>query len=223
MYTKDDEIYDFDDFEWIGEGRCANIYRLDDIVLKKYKLDCSYRYFLSKNVFERLKKIHLPNIVTLLEYYYSYPGRLYHMLPFDGYTMKYVDSKDLNILYESTNYLLETITSLEKTCFLLAKNKIAIHDAHHSNIIFHENGATIIDIDLFNICNFSSIKRISLNNSKELFYYIKSELQHQMIVSGYPGYCLDRFVKFQEKVPVLEQFQSILDEETPIKSLEKRL
>ena len=45
LYNKDNNILDDDGFIYEAEGKCAKIFRKDDIALKSYKFDCTYRYY----------------------------------------------------------------------------------------------------------------------------------------------------------------------------------
>ena len=222
MYSEDGEIVDFSDYEFIAEGQCARIYKHENEVLKIYKYDCNINFHLRKRLFKLLKDLDIPNLVNLYNNYYFHPGKFSHLLSMDAYTMEYVPKSDLDVLTLSTDYLLKIVSSLEETGKILAENKIRIFDAHHSNIILGDEGATIIDLDLFRIANLSSIKKIYLENLKQIFHYIESEIEHQLSNNEYHG-CWGILPRFKENVPILEQFASYYDEETPLKSIEKRL
>ncbi len=222
MFTEDGEIIDFSDYEFIAEGQCAKIYKHDNEVLKVYKYDCSINYYFRKKVFKLLKDLNIPNLVKLYNYYYFHPGKISHLFSINAYTMEYVSKDNLDILNLTTDNLLKIVASLEETGKLLADSRIRIYDAHHSNIIFSEQGATIIDLDLFRIANLSSIKKLYLENLKQIFHYIESEISNQLSNNEYYGYWVV-LPRFKENVPLLDQFASYYDEETPLKSIEKRL
>ena len=226
FYNLDDEIFITKDFEFLNEGMCAKLYRLDDIVLKIYKFDCTYKYYIRKSMFNKLKELNIPNIVELLDYYYYYKSKLYKLLPPDAYTMKYVEDDNISILNTNVEYLLETISSLEKTCLKLSKNKIEINDAHSKNIIFNKNGATLVDVDSFCFSRLKSFQKLFLYNQKQIVKYLKSRLINEynsMNIYTYKlNYLLD-FNSLTSNISITDELKKIMDKKTPIESLRKYL
>lgn len=180
LYDKNDNLFDTTGFKEFNEGKCAKIFRKDDVILKKYKIECPFRFYFSRKVFEELKKLDLDGIVKLYDYYYNNKGKLGHVFLPEVYTMEYIDNPNITLLEQDKEYLLDIISRLEHDINILSNNKIELGDAHNENIIFRDNDAKIIDIDSFTMYKRINDKRILLNNKKELLYYVKSTLKHEL-------------------------------------------
>ena len=181
LYDKNDNILDTTNFTYFNEGKCAKLFRDNNTVLKSYKFDCTYRYYFSKEVFDKLKELDLESIVKLYDYFYLYKkGKFGHILKPDAYTMEYVNNPNINLLDQDKEYLLDIMSKLEKDINILTNNKIRLSDAHYQNIIFQEKGAKIIDIDLLRNVKLLNKKKLLLFNKIELLYYIISILKYEL-------------------------------------------
>ena len=180
LYNKDNNVLDDDGFIYETEGKCAKIFRKDNIALKSYKFDCPVIYFVSRDIFEKLKELDLETIVKLYDYYYFYKNKISHIFKPRVYTMEYINNPNICLLNQDKEYLLDVMSKLERDINILTENKIRLFDAHYSNIIFLDNGAKIIDIDLLRQHKLLSAKKLLLNNKKELLYYVISTLKHEL-------------------------------------------
>ena len=176
------EIFNLDGFEYYSSGECAKVYRKDDIAFKIYNYECKYRLHLSRKVFELLKTIKSSSLVELLEYYHDSTS---HILPMDAYSMKFVDGKDVELITAPKDYLSDTLTKLDETIKKLSDRKIVIFDTNSDNILFKENGVTIIDPDQFFHSRLLSKKIIyELNKERIIEYFISTIMKEMKEKSG---------------------------------------
>lgn len=148
-FSSKSEILDTKNFTYFNSGKFSDVYKNEDTLLKIYKDDITYRYYISKKIFLLLKKYNIPNLVKLKEYYHCFDGKLEKLLPMDAYTMEYVKDKKVNLINMDRKYMLEVGNMLEETLDELSKKHILIEDSHEGNILFTENGVTILDPDQF--------------------------------------------------------------------------
>ncbi|MBQ3475501.1 MAG: hypothetical protein IJH20_04965 [Bacilli bacterium] len=175
--NKKNEIFDLDGFEYYSSGECAKVYRKDDIAFKLYNFDCKYRLYLSRKVFEILKTIKSSGLVELIDYYHNSTS---HILPMDAYSMKFIDGKEVELITAPKEYLSDVLTKLDETIKKLSDRKIVIFDTNCDNILFKENGATIIDPDQFFHSRLLSKKTIYELNKQKIFEYFISTIMKEM-------------------------------------------
>lgn len=175
--NKKNEIFDLDGFEYYSSGECAKVYRKDDIAFKLYNFDCKYRLYSSRKVFEILKTIKSNGLVELIDYYYNSTS---HILPMDAYSMKFIGGKDVELVTAPKDYLTDILTELDETIKKLSDRKIVIFDTNCDNILFKENGATIIDPDQFFHSSLLCKKTIYELNKQRIFEYFISTIMKEM-------------------------------------------
>ena len=185
LFDKNRKETVFEGFCYYNAGNCAMIFKKNNILLKVYKSNCTYRYYLPKKVFYKLQDLDISNIVKLYDYYYFDSSKIGRIFPMEAYTMEYVNNDKLNIIYQNKEYLLKTIYLLEKAIYKLSINKVGVNDAHHSNIIFNKEGATLIDVDLYTINNLISFKKILLYNQEKILYFIRSKIINELEKENY--------------------------------------
>lgn len=176
-YDKNNNKFYVDDFEFFNEGVCAKVFKKDDILFKVYKFDCKYRFYLSKKMFNAIKNLNINSMVKLLDYYYSYKTLF---LPMDAYSMKLVDGKDIKLIYADKEYVKDIAKCLEETIRILTDNKIIMFDCHYKNILFKENGVTIIDPDQFGFYKLLTKKKIYEKNKLMCIKYITDTIKHEV-------------------------------------------
>ena len=178
LYDKNNNPKLITDFNYLTEGTSARIYVKDDVVLKEYK--CNKRFIITKEVFETLKNSKIENIVELYDYYYVCCSKLKNLYSIDYHTMKYIKDNKVSLLYADIKYLEEVAKKLEITLRQLCENRIIINDTHEGNIIFSENGVTIIDPDLFLINKKMSDRQLYLYNKSGMIKYINSTVNDEL-------------------------------------------
>ena len=176
-YNDNNEQFDLSNFSYYSEGRCAKVYTNNDIAFKIYTLDCKYKMYLSKKMFKLLKNSNICNIVKLLDYYHIDKKSI---LPIDAYSMEFVKGKDIDLVSASREYIDDILKQLEETSSKLTEKSILIFDAHCENILFKENGVTIIDPDQFYQRRLLPKKLIYEVNIQNMYNYIKSSLAYEM-------------------------------------------
>ena len=212
---------DLNKYSYLNEGSCALIYKKDKEVLKVYKSECNKRFRISKNLFEIIQELDLNNVVKLFNYYFD-DNKITFNSSINGYSMQYINDDKTNILLQKSEYLLDVINSLEKTCLKLAKSNISIHDAYHSNIIFNKDGAYLIDVDMYKINKIKNLKKIYLHNQKELLNFLKSKMLYDDIDEALSYSKLSTLFDFNLKgYSITDCFNILLNEDTVYKSLKK--
>ena len=225
LYNKYKELKEFQNFEYFKSGKCANIYKKDDILLKIYNSHCKSQYYLKKKVFNLLKELNISNIATLYEYYYLY-DKMNNFVPMDAYTMKYIENDNINILDQPKEYLIDTVRNLEDTCLKLADNRIKMHDVHANNVILNNNGPTLIDVDTYNLYKLSSFKKIYLNNKLELLNFLKSRIKKDIKLKQieFAFYKLDYLLRLNnDSQTVTDIVKQVFVDDTVSESLLNRL
>ena len=206
LFDKKNETYEFDGYTLFSKGSCANIYKKDDTILKIYNLSCKYKFYLSRKMFELLKKNNIPNLVKLLDYYRLYKSRV---LPMDAYTMEYVSGDDVELITASRDYLLRVAKQLEETISMLTNKKIMIFDAQSYNVLFKENGITILDPDQFTEHRLLSRKTLYGYNKMQALNYVTDTIDKEMNSKGYKFDSLDLSISSEDKRSVKEIILSL--------------
>lgn len=176
LYSNTNEMVDTRDFTYFDKGNCAKVYSNGDILLKVYNYDCDHRFFLSKNMFKILKKLNLPSMVKLHDYYFYFTDNFYKFLSLDAYTMDLVKGDKISLLDYDRKHLIETLKHLEATLRILSDNHVVLWDVNPRNIIIGSDGITIVDPDQFYISKLHSKKKIYQFNKKELINCFNSIL-----------------------------------------------
>ena len=171
------ELFNLDGFQYYSSGECANVYRKDDIAFKIYNYECKYRLHLSRKVFEILKTIKSSGLVELMDYYHVSNS---HILPMDAYSMKFIGGKDVELVTAPRDYLSDVLNQLDETIKRLSEKKIIIFDTNSENILFKENGATIIDPDQFFHSRLLCKKTIYELNKQRIIEYFISTIMKEM-------------------------------------------
>ena len=207
-YNKNNEKFDMTNFHYYSKGHCARVYTDGEIAFKVYNLDCKYKFYLSKKMFKILRKLNIINLVELIDYYSEYKNSI---LPMDAYSMKLVKGDDVKITTASKDYSCDILNQLEKTIEELTENKILLFDAHCGNILFKENGVTIIDPDLFYRRTFLSKKLIYEENERTVFKYINDTIVEEMNDKKVSTYIIPHF-NTKKRSLKLDFFDSIKDD-----------
>lgn len=126
----------------IGQGLYGSVYRLSaNECVKIYKGKNSIE--INPEVLKTIRELCLYNFYELHSLLYTKDGN------FKGYTMKYYDDYDIDILTTTTEYTLDNLYSLRDSIQRMTVNNIYIHDMHTGNIILGDSEITVIDADLY--------------------------------------------------------------------------
>lgn len=206
--NRNNEQFDLTGFQYYSSGVCANVYKKDDIAFKVYNQDCKYRLYLSKKVFTLLKAIRARNIVELYDYYHESSS---HFLPMDAYSMKFISGKDVDILHVSKDYLIDALEQLEETIRTLSDYKMVIFDSHHDNILFKEDGPTIIDPDQFYHSSLITKREAYERNKIRIIEYFMSTIMDNM-KSNHDSYVIIN--PYKRKLTLKKCFMDCIKEDT---------
>lgn len=221
FYASNNELLDTDKFEEYDKGGNSIIYksRDEEKLFKVYKYNVHYKYHMAKANFKMLKEYNISNLVKLYEYYHLYNGIVDRLLPMDGYTMEKISSPKKELLCADRNYLSYILSQLEETLKELSDKKILIGDAHKDNILFTENGVTLIDLDQYSKTKISSKRGIYYVNKENLIYSISSRFIYEY-AKKYPK-SLVKTLRARQGTSLTEDFNDYLTEDNIESTLRK--
>lgn len=148
LYRKDGHSFSFDNTSPIDYGSFGKIYRLPSDIC--YKIFSSSLAIYGTNsqfdeeIFNILKSLNLKNFYELYEIFYN--KALTRIL---GYSSKYYESEDIDILTLPTDYLLNNLYNIYDDIKKISKENIIVSDLHDGNVILNSNKMIIIDTDLY--------------------------------------------------------------------------
>ena len=220
-YSLNKKILDTDKYSKFDHGGNSTIYKNigSDILFKVYKFDINYRYHMRKKNFEMLKEKNIPNLVKLMDYYFQFDQKINSILPMDAYTMKMVKGKKIDLIDMDRNYMKNILEQLEETLKCLSNEKILIGDAHKDNIIFNENGVTLIDLDQFIKMGLYSKKGIYDANKSSLMHIITMKILMEFRKKN-PNLSLPFFWS-KEDTSLYDDCEFLLEEENVEDSVKK--
>ena len=167
------------EFEYLNHGKCANVFRFYDIILKEYFSYTTEQCRLNLEMFKILKDIKNKHFIELINIYSCMDIinlLKYYVKPScfktDMYTARYYVDEGINVLTESINYLLDNFRELEILFEEFSKNNICTSDLKRSNSIINSNGIIIIDPDLFYISSMSQNYIITKNKKMLLDLFL---------------------------------------------------
>lgn len=179
----------------IGQGLYGSVHRLSaNECIKIYKRKNILE--IEPEVLKAIRDLCLNNFYEIYSLLYTKEGS------FKGYTMKYYDDYDIDILTTTTEYTLDNLYSLRDSIQKMTENNIYIHDMHTGNIILGDSEITVIDADLYTFNRFYDgnvlrIKNLTVLNNlfveiymdaikkyhNEYFNYDTSEIIRQLFNS----------------------------------------
>lgn len=221
LFSSKEERLDTQEFTYYGSGQFSNVYKHDDTILKIYKDDIGIRNYMSIRNFKFLRECDIPNFVKLIDYYHMFKGRIEKHLPMDAYTMEFVKDKKIELSDMSTEYLLDICKKLEETLEELSNKHILIEDAHEGNILFTENGVTIIDVDQFLHINLLTKRFIYQLNKEKIIKSINDTLIHEIYFNGFKGFF--KFITPSMKSSLTNDIMEYLKAEEIEESVKKKV
>ena len=180
MYNKYGVEYDVSNFFYLDSGYNARIFKRDDEALKVYNCNCSIKNCMSRKTFNILKENNIPNLVKLREYLYKEKSAYNKVFTMDAYTMDYVDGKKIKLLDAPKDYVEKVTESLDETIDRLTKLKLFILDTNSKNIIFTEDGVTIIDLDMYSKERMLSKEYLMEFNKSQMMNYIRNTIKFEI-------------------------------------------
>lgn len=188
LFSSKDEKIDTSKFTYYKSGHFSDVYKSGNILLKIYKENTTYRYYMSRRLFLLLKKYNIPNLVKLIDYYHNYCGKVDRILPMDAYTMEFVEDKKIKLTEMNIEYMDKVIVMLEDTLEELSKHHILIEDSHEGNILFTENGVTMLDPDQYLHVRLLTKKFIYQLNKEKIIKAMNDTINTEVSHEGYCGF-----------------------------------
>jgi len=146
--------------EYLNKGTSGIVYKISEeecLKLFKYYNECDAK------VLELLKKIKPNNFYEIKELIYNGNN------DFIGYTMKYYEDKNLDLLTMPTEYLLDNLNGICNSINKLTNNNVLVTDLISKNTILTNNKIIIIDVDNFKFNKlYTSINDLNKHNLSEL-------------------------------------------------------
>lgn len=123
-------------------------------------------------LFNILKKLNHPNINKVLELYYDVSKiknkdyLISHIqdLKVDAYKYLYIDDSFIDIISESTEYLLYNLKKLEEITLIFTELGIWMKDFKRENTIFFKDKIILIDLDCCKVVKINDSSYIHSNN-----------------------------------------------------------
>lgn len=149
----------------INRGSSSSVYRMNnDECVKLYYLDAAFK--IEHDIFDIMKSLDLVNFCKLHDLIFDKNRNL------TGYTMKYYDKINENILLIEKDYILDNFNSLYNSFIKLSTNRIVANDLWFKNCVIG-NDITIIDFDYYDFSNLSIDEIKEINTSKLLLLFNK--------------------------------------------------
>lgn len=188
LFSSKDEKIDTTNFTYYRSGNFSDVYKSGDVLLKIYKETTTYKYYMPRRLFLLLKKYNIPNLVKLIDYYHNYCGKVDKFLPMDAYTMEFVKDKKIFLTEMNLEYIDKVVDMLEETLEELSKNHILIEDSHEGNILFTENGVTMLDPDQYLHVRLLTKKFIYQLNKEKIIKAMNDTINTEVSHEGYCGF-----------------------------------
>lgn len=180
----DDGIYEF------KFGSQGSIFRLsDDVCLKKYSEDLGSlktifddsKTRINEEMFNFFKEEFTnPNFCVLYELLFD--ERLKNIL---GYTMKYYNETEDNLLFLPCEYLLDNFNLLFNAILDLTGNNIKVVDLNAKNIIMTRDKMIVIDFDKYRKNKKMDIDTLLNINMSALMYTFKGLFKNELLKLGF--------------------------------------
>ena len=182
FYNRDNVKFDFNDMEYLSHGYNGEVFYNNKIIFKKYFAWSEKDSRINLQLFDLLKEFKNPHFIELYDIYTKYfkieiINRIIKKIRnnaflVEGYSAKYYQEDNIDVLNSSKEYFLENLFEIEKFINELSENGIKINDMIRRNIILNKDNIVIIDPDLFYLWNPISC----LPANKEKLYYLFNDL-----------------------------------------------
>lgn len=241
FYNRDNIKFDFTDMEYLSHGYNGEVFYNNKMIFKKYFSWSEKDSRINLQLFDLLKEFKNPHFIELYDIYTKYfkieiINRIIKKIRnnaflVEGYSAKYYQEDNIDVLNSSKEYFLENLFEIEKFINELSENGIKINDMIRRNIILNKDNIVIIDPDLFYLWNPISC----LPANKEKLYYLFNDLLLGEVFKIPYLYTTSKYLKEQnifknhmynlyanEKFCVTDEFSKILKHTNkPVELFEK--
>ena len=241
FYNRDNVKFDFNDMEYLSHGYNGEVFYNNKIIFKKYFAWSEKDSRINLQLFDLLKEFKNPHFIELYDVYTKYYkieiiNKIIKKIRnnaflVEGYSAKYYQEDNIDVLNASKEYFLENLFEIEKLINELSENGIKINDIKRENIILNKDNIVIIDPDLFYLWN--PISCLSAN--KEKLYYLFNDLLLNEVLKTPYLYVTSKYLKEQnifknhmynlyatEEFCVTDEFSKILKHtKKPVELFEK--
>ena len=193
--------------KYLDSGFFGNIYRVgDDICLKIFTKNYDYDI----EAIKKIKELKLDNFYQIYDLLFNKDNI------FVGYTSKYYDNQNIDILSMETAYTLNNLYALYNSFNILSKEGIFVDDVNDENIIFDEKKITVIDTDLYCYNKDKVNKRYLIRKNYHLLLYLFSAIYYRALMKKENNYIIDEAI-----IDII--LDDLFDISKGIKCIEKKL
>ena len=176
LYNDKSEKREYPINNYFDTGACGFIYRIDND--KCLKLLSDDLYF-DPSIIKVMKKLKLENFYKIYDILFDEKNNYF------GYTMKYYQKEDINILNMPIDYTLDNLYKLFNSFKKLNKNNIYAYDCSAGNVIMDSKNITVIDADLYFFYNKNENKELVEDNYNILMNLFKYLCYKELKELGY--------------------------------------
>lgn len=144
FYTEDGKVQLYRVNNHFASGACADIYKIDYDTCLKWVYHAS---LVRVDVLKTIRDLTLDSFYQIYDLLYNK-----HKL-FSGYTMKYYEDNDINIMEMPVEYTLSNLYRLYDSFIKLTDKSIMADDLHSGNAVLGKKNITIIDADMYYFYN----------------------------------------------------------------------
>ena len=153
------------DYHFITAGCNSNIYRSNNIILKKYTNYTNEKYKITPLIFEELQKINYDCFIKLYKLFLDEKNTVV------GYTCNYIEETKEYFTKDDLNLLLYNLNNMQKDfLYDISSRNILMDDPNTSNILISKDKVVIIDPDCYRFGTGNIEKNIEFNKETLLQY-----------------------------------------------------
>ena len=184
------------------DGTYGYVYRIDDdTCIKLFSDDFSFDLSIIKTV----RDLKLTNFYQIYDILFDSDNH------YSGYTMKYYQSEDVDIIKMPTSYTLDNLYRLYDAIEKLTKKGIYAYDFDVHNVIMNNKDITAIDVDIYYYYDEAKKEQLAKDNYKLLLHLFKALYYEKIKMLGF---------SFQDNEDLLNY---LFDENKEISNIEKKL
>lgn len=186
FFTNDGRVVEYNkkDNDRISGGRQGEVYKFNsDKCIKLYYEDEEKQYRISDSIFSLFKSLDLDSYCKLYDLLFDKDNNIM------GYTMKYYEETDNNILLMPIEYTLDNLSSIYNSIMILTDNNVMAKDLYCKNSVVTDNKIVVIDFDSCLFSNYSNevLREVNITN---LHYLFKS-----LYIDGFKKLGIDAYNK----------------------------